>query len=281
MADTDAHELERRQVRRSFEASAAAYDEAAVLQRHVADELMARLVELDVKPERVLDLGCGTGYLCRLVADAFPDAELVALDLAPAMARRAARAAPGRALVADAESLPLAPGSFDLVVSNMALQWCDPACVFDEVREALAPGGLWMFSTVGPDTLLELDSAWQQVDDGAHVHEFIDMHHLGDALLALGFVDPVMDVDRITLTYPDVGLLLRDLKTLGVVNARRSRSRGLLGRRRYRALVEAYETFRNDDGELPSTWEVVYGHAFAPAPGSVRVSFDPGGAVRP
>src|SRR5690606_4436805 len=168
--------------------------------------------------------------------------------------------------------------------SNMTLQWCDPARVFDGVREALAPGGLWMFSTVGPDTLLELDNAWRQVDDGAHVHEFIDMHHLGDALLALGFVDPVMDVDRITLTYPDVGLLLRDLKTLGVVNARRSRSRGLLGRRRYRALVEAYESYRNDDGDLPSTWEVVYGHAFAPVPGSVRVNFDPGGpggGVRP
>jgi malonyl-CoA O-methyltransferase len=145
--------------------------------------------------------------------------------------------------------------------------------VFESVSELLRPGGLWLFSSVGPDTLMELRQSWRAVDSSTRVHEFEDMHHLGDALLDMGFVDPVLDVDRINLTYPDATLLLRDLRTLGVVNAMRSRERGLMARRKYEAFKSEYEKFRQPDGNLPSTWEIIYGHAWVRAPGSVRVQF--------
>lgn len=272
--------LDRRRIRLAFDGSASRYDEAAVLQRHVADELLERLSDLDVTPRRVLDLGCGTGYLGRRIVERHPSASVYAMDIAAAMARHAACINSVRALCGDAERIPFAAASFDLVVSNMTLQWCDHLALFEQVREVLEPDGLWLFSTVGPDTLMELRQAWRAVDEHPHVHEFIDMHHLGDALLALGFVDPVLDVDRINVTYPDVAALLRDLKTLGVVNASRARSRGMLGRRRFAALVEAYEGLRGGEGDLPSTWEIVYGQAWLRAPGSVRVKFEAGAPVR-
>ncbi len=279
MADTDAL-LDRRRVRRAFNASASGYDDAAVLQRHVADELDARIADLGIEPARVLDVGSGTGLLTRRLLARFPDAQVHALDFAPAMASRTASINPGRTVCADAERLPLAPASIDLVVSSLTLNWCDFSRVFEAVGQVLAPGGLWLFSTVGPDTLMELRAAWRAVDSGARVHDFVDMHDLGDALLAQGFTNPVLDVDRVNIAYADVATLLRDLKTLGVVNARSERPRGLLGRRRLAALADAYERFRDESGELPSTWEVVYAHAWAPDPASasVRVEFDAGRA---
>ena len=278
MAGTD-DALDRRQVRRAFDASAPGYDDAAVLQRHVAGELDARLADLELAPRRVLDLGSGTGLLTARVRDRFPQAEIYALDFARAMAARSATVNPGRTLCADAEALPLADGSIDLVVSSLAVQWCDFRRVFEAVRAVTAPRGLWLFSTVGPDTLVELRQAWRAVDGEARVHEFVDMHHLGDELIALGFKDPVLDVDRVNITYPDVATLLRDLKTLGVVNARPARPRGLLGRRRFAALADAYEPFRDAAGDLPSTWEIVYAHAWMPGPASVKVEFSAAGGT--
>lgn len=275
MADTDSP-YDRRQVRRAFDHAASTYDAAAVLQRHVAAELDQRLDELGLAPTRVLDLGSGTGELTRRLRARYPAADLVALDIAPTMAARSAEVLPGAALCADAERLPLADASFDLVVSSLAVQWCDHRRVFESVRAALSPGGLWMFSSVGPDTLMELRNAWRVAGGDARVHDFVDMHHLGDALLSLGFSDPVLDVDRVNIAYADVAGLLRDLKALGVVNARSDRPRGLLGRRRLAALAQAYEVYRDEAGDLPSTWEVVYAHAHAPNPGSVNVQFDPG-----
>lgn len=273
MADSD-DLLDPHSVQRAFDSSAARYDEAAVLQRYVADELLERLIALEPEPYQVLDLGCGTGFLTRSVRTRFPAARVYAVDLAPAMARQTALINCGRTLCADAHRLPFARDSMDVVVSSLALQWCDFRRVFESVREVLKPGGLWLFSSVGPDTLMELRNAWAAVDDSDRVHDFVDMHHLGDALLGLGYTDPVLDVDRVNIAYPDVATLLRDLKILGVVNARRTRPRGMLGRKRFAALVQAYERYRGDDGDLPSTWEVIYGHARLPAATSVKVDFN-------
>ena len=272
MADSD-DILDPLSVQRAFDGSAARYEEAAVLQRFVANEMLERLVDLEAEPKQVLDIGCGTGFLTCGVCTRFPAARVIALDLAPAMARQTASHNCGHTLCADAHRLPFARDSMDVVVSSLAVQWCDFQRVFESVRDVLKPGGLWLFSSAGPDTLMELRNAWASVDDGDRVHDFVDMHHLGDALLALGFTDPVLDVDRVNIAYPDVATLLRDMKTLGVVNARRTRPRGMLGRKRFAALVQAYEKYRGDDGDLPSTWEVIYGHARLPGPTSVKVDF--------
>ncbi|MFP4695318.1 methyltransferase domain-containing protein, partial [Thiohalospira sp.] len=165
---------------------------------------------------------------------------------------------------ADLEALPFPAASFDLVFSNLTLQWCDPAAAFAEVRRVLRPGGLFLFTTFGPDTLHELRSAWAAVDGEAHVNTFVDMHDLGDELVHAGLADPVMDMEYFTLTYPDCRALMRDLKAIGAQTVTGGRRSGLTGRRALAALEAAYEAFRTAEGVLPTTWEVVHGHAWAP-----------------
>ncbi len=176
----------------------------------------------------------------------------------------------------DAEALPLASASVDMVVSNLALQWCDAQTVFAEFRRVLRPGGLAIFTTFGPDTLREVRGAWQTVDDRPHVHGFLDMHDLGDLLVRSGFAEPVMDVERLTLTYADVLGVLSDLKRLGAHNTARERARGLTGKRRFARFRAAYEAMAQG-GRIPATYEAVYGLAWAPA--STRTSHAADGTV--
>lgn len=265
----------KRDVRRAFERAARTYDEAAVLQREVGARLLEHLDPIRIEPRRVLDLGCGTGESLAALQRRYARASVIGLDLAHAMLVRAAARTPwwrrtlgrpGASLVcADAESLPLAPASIDLVFSNLALQWCDPGRVFAQCARILAPQGLFLFSTFGPDTLAELRAAFASTGGGAHVNTFIDMHDLGDALVASGFADPVMEMEVLTLEYADVSAVARDLKALGAVNALPGRARGLSGRGRWRRMTEAYERFRRN-GALPATFEVVYGHAWKVPP---------------
>ena len=275
---TELMALDKRRLRASFAHAADTYDTAAVLQREIADRLLARLDVVRLRPRVILDIGCGTGYeLCQL-AKRYRGARLLGLDIAEAMTRRARRRAGwwrrfmGHSVFTcgDAECLPLATASVDMVVSNLALQWCDPQRVFTEARRVLRPGGLFMFSTFGPDTLQELRQAWRAADDAAHVHAFIDMHDLGDMLMHAGFADPVMDMESFILTYEDVLGVMRDIKHLGAHNAATSRARGLTGKARFNRFRVAYEAMARD-GKIPATYEAVYGHAWVAETGSTRV----------
>jgi malonyl-CoA O-methyltransferase len=260
-------ELGRRNVQRSFSRAADGYDATAVLQARVRDELVSRLELVRVEPEVVLDLGTGTGNALPALRARYGASRLVALDVAPGMLARVAEqhaSVPGVDLVcADAARLPLRDRSVGLIVSNLMLQWCnDPDLVFNECRRVLRDGGLLSFSTFGPDTLFELRRAWSAADSATHVNRFIDMHDLGDAMLRAGFAEPVMDVDRCTLTYADAPGLMRDLKAIGAHNVNAGRARGLTGRATLARMIDAYEQFRSD-GRLPATYEIVYGHAWA------------------
>jgi len=133
------------------------------------------------------------------------------------------------------------------------------------LHRVLAPGGLLMFSTFGPDTLKELRDAFRSVDRYTHVHRFIDMHDVGDALIACGFADPVMDMEILTLTYADVRELMRDLKAIGAHNVTRGRPATLTGKSQLAKVAQNYEAARRD-GRLPATFEVIYGHAWKPQP---------------
>lgn len=269
------------EVRRAFERAAASYDAHAVLQRVVCDRLLERLDYMKLAPARVLDVGCGTGYGLAQLRERYAEATLYALDIAPAMlaAARARLPRPGwaqRALqriappanathlvCADMARLPLAGNTMDLVWSSLALQWAqDLESVLKGLHRVLAPGGLLLFATFGPDTLKELRCAFATIDDTPHVNRFTDLHDIGDMLIHAGFANPVMEMEMLTLTYADLKTLMRDLKAIGAHNAAAARRRGLFGKSAWAQLETAYEAHRVA-GRLPATFEVVYGHAWA------------------
>ena len=265
--------LDKRLLRRSFENAAAGYDVAAVLQHEVCRRMLARLDYIKHEPAAILDAGSGTGNVVAALRVRYPQATLYALDIALAMVRRSRARAPwwrrllGRGVVAvcgDIERLPLRAAVVGMVWSNLALQWVnDPSCAVAEFRRVLAPGGLLMFSTFGPDTLKELRAAYQGTDRYTHVNRFIDMHDLGDMLVHAGFADPVMDMEYLTLTYGNVRALMHDLKAIGAHNVTAGRRQGMTARASLAAVERHYEALRRD-GRLPATFEVIYGHAWAP-----------------
>ena len=268
---SDPFDIDLTRVRRSFGRSARDYDAAAVLQARVRDELLERLDIVRLEPAAVLDLGAGTGHASIALKRRYRSSQVVALDLAEGMLREAGRRQTllrrFRRVCGHAAALPLRDASVDLVFSNLMLQWCqDPDAVFGECRRVLKPGGLLTFTTFGPDTLVELRRAWAAADGRTHVNRFIDMHDLGDALVRSGFAEPVMDVERYTLTYAGVRELMRDLKSIGAHNVNAGRPKGLTGKGALTRMVEAYESFRRD-GRLPATYEVVFGHAWTPVGG--------------
>ena len=261
--------LDTRSVRRSFDRAAAGYDSAAVLQAQVRGELLERLHLMSISPGVVLDAGAATGHASRALKGRYPGARVIALDASLQMLLLAARQRGWlrrfSRVCADAQCLPLANGSVDLIVSSLMLHWCDPDDALSEFRRVLAPRGLLCFSTYGPDTLCELRSAWAQVEAAPHVHAFLDMHDVGDAMVRAGFVSPVLDVERYTLSYTDCRKVAADLRATGACNAARARHKGLSSPRKFAAMQAAYEKFRQD-GRLPATYEVVFAHAWAPAP---------------
>jgi malonyl-CoA O-methyltransferase len=280
--ESEVFRLDRPGVRASFDRASASYEAAAVLQARVADELLSRLDPFKFTPGVVLDLGAGTGRMTSALKQRYRRALVVALDLAPGMLREARRHQHlfrrFERVCGDAMRLPFADASVDVIVSSLMLQWCDPPDrAFAEVRRVLKPGGLFAFSTFGPDTLKELRSAWAEADGYNHVNHFIDMHDVGDALVRAGLTEPVLDVDRMQLTYPDALALMRDLKAIGAHNVTAGRPRALVGRSRLRQMQNAYEAFRRD-GRLPASYEVVYGVTWGAAGRPAAPSID--GEVR-
>ncbi|MBI5429738.1 MAG: malonyl-ACP O-methyltransferase BioC [Nitrosomonadales bacterium] len=273
-------EIDKKQVRRAFSKAAPDYDATAVMQREVCSRMLERLDYIRMKPLSILDAGSGTGWGTRQLAQRYPAAQVVALDIAIGMLHTAR----GRSgwwrklfggekqlqLCADIEALPVAANSVEMVWSNLAVQWCnDLPATFTELHRVLKVDGLLMFSTFGPDTLKELRIAFNGVDEHNHLNRFADMHDIGDMLMASGFAEPVMDMEMLTLTYGDVRAVLQDLKTIGAHNATAGRNRGLMGKQAWARLIENYERLRNN-GKLPATFEVVYGHAWKPQPRTTR-----------
>lgn len=270
------HTLDKKQLRTAFERAASSYDQAAVLQREVSNRMLSRLEYIKYRPDVILDAGSGTGYGSQQLAKRYPTSQLIAMDIAWAML---SHARPNTAwwqrllpllqqhsyyVCADIEQIPIKNESVGMVWSNLALQWCnDLEHTFAEMHRILHTDGLVMFSTFGPDTLKELRQSFARVDAFSHVNRFIDMHDIGDLLVHNGFSTPVMDMEYITLTYPDVTSVMRDLKAIGAHNVTQGRHQGLMGKNNWQKAIAEYEKLRCD-GRLPATFEVVYGHAWKP-----------------
>ena len=280
-----------RQVRRNFDRVAARYGDAAFVAREVDRRMLERLDYVRIEPQRILDLGCSNGASLTALRERYRDAQLIGADFSLPMLRagQQQKSLLGRLMpflkpqasalcAADAEQLPLKPGSLGLVWSNLLLYWLEePRPVFREVHCTLQTGGLFMFSTFGPDTLRELASAF---DDGyAHTQRFTDMHDLGDMLVECGFADPVMDMEVLTLTYASVDDLVSELRVAGETCAMTARRHSLAGRSLWERARRAYVALSRD-GRVPATFEVVYGHAWKGEPkqaadGRAVVRFEP------
>jgi malonyl-CoA O-methyltransferase len=256
-------EIDARAARRRFDRAAAGYRGAARLEAEVGARMLERLEVVRLAPARILDAGCGPAPQAAALARRYPGTTLVALDFSLPMLALARRALGWRARLRGArvlavcgalERVPLAGGSVELAWSNMALHWAaDARAALAELARVLAPEGLLMFSTLGPDTLKELRAA----AGAARVHRFADMHDVGDALVAAGFAAPVMDMEMLTLQYADATGLAADLRASGQTLARRDRARGLAGRGLRARLAAAGAS---------ASIEVIYGHAWKGAP---------------
>ncbi|MBA2654178.1 MAG: malonyl-ACP O-methyltransferase BioC [Gammaproteobacteria bacterium] len=256
--------LLKQDIQKSFNSAVDTYDEAAFFQREVADRLIERLDYIRIEPKYILDLGAGTGYATSLLEKKYKKAKVIVFDIAEKMLQKSKQNKRWfdrkRYLCGDADHLPFADKSMDLIFSNLMLHWThDIDKTIQEVHRILKPNGLFLFSTLGPDTLYELRQSWQSIDAGVHVHYFTDMHNIGDFLQKASFADSVVDMEFITITYNDLKKVLLDLKDLGTHNIAPDRSRGLTGKAKFNKFVHAYEKYRNPEGLIPVTYEVIYG----------------------
>jgi malonyl-CoA O-methyltransferase len=245
-------------VRSAFNKASNDYNDHAFLQKEIALRLDEKLNVISSHSTVVLDLGAGTGLLSQQLSKRFPNSKIIALDFAQNSLKNNQIA---DKICADANHLPLADNSVDIIISSLMMQWCpDLKQLFSEIHRVLKNDGLILFSTFGPDTLKELKKSWSVVDNETHVNTFTDMHDIGDKMLGAGFQSPVMEMEKLTLTYQSVIDLLKDLKAIGAQTVG-SRSKALMGKDKFKLMNQMYESYRTE-GKLPATYEVIYGHAW-------------------
>lgn len=254
-------------VRSAFSNSAHSYNEAAVLQKEVLSRLINKLNVLQPEAiELLLDVGSGTGLACKKLAALYGVESYYAYDFALPMLKSAEKQNSQinqHAVCGDVVSLPYMNSTFDVVFSASTYQWCnDLGHAFSDSHQILKEGGLYIFSTFGPDTLKELRHCFAKVDNEPHVSPFIDMQELGDGLLSTGFYAPVIESEIITVEYSSPLQLLKDLQATGATNHMEQRSRGLMGKDRLKKMLAEYEKLALENGKYPASYEVIYAHGW-------------------
>ena len=259
------HALDQSQLRRLSDSVASRFDELDFFCAEIRSRLLERLQLITLQPECILELGSGTGNGAQALRQTYPDARVLQLDWSQAMLRHSTLQEPR--ICADAHALPLSDASIDMVFSNLMLPGCaDPEQIFHSARRVLKHPGLFLFTTLGPDSFKELRKAWAAVDPAPHVHSFADMHNVGDALVQAGFREPVMDVEHLTITYADVSRLIEDLRAVGAINLLSGRRRGLTTPRLWQRMLAELDARRNADGRLTVSLEVITGQAWTGEP---------------
>jgi len=255
-------------IRDSFEQIAERYDAHAALEQEVCRRLLEKTPFSRVAPSVILDLGCGTGLAAAKLKQEFRKAQVVGLDTSMAMLSqlrgRSGMLRPLRGVCGDIGALPFATRSADMIVANMASYWCpEPMAMFSEFRRVLRPNGMLLFSTFGPGMMKELKTAWSLVDSEVELPEFSDLLDIGNALVAAGFREPVMDMENIALSYPDLDAMFTELDATGTSLLIRGwdRRRQVADR-----LNQAYSPFV-EEGRYPLNFEIIYGVAFGPLDG--------------
>jgi malonyl-CoA O-methyltransferase len=265
--------IDKKRAQAAFNKASVSYEEAAVLQKHVLGEMFLRLKLLKINPEIILDLGCGPGNAGPDLKATYKPRDLIYLDFAYDMLKKAeqknkdhflksfSNKTSQQFICADMEAIPLSEGSVDMIWSNLSLQWCNHLDqVFTQIGKILKHNGLFIFSTFGPSTLHELRASLASFSQHSHVNQFIDMHDIGDQMIQSGFQSPIMEMEKLTLTYEKVLDLMHDLKGIGAQTVE-NRSKSLTGKTKFKKMLEMYESYR-DNGKIPATYEVIYGHAW-------------------
>ncbi|WP_058474646.1 malonyl-ACP O-methyltransferase BioC [Legionella quateirensis] len=255
------------EISKAFSNHAEEYERAAKVQQEIGDRLFERLHYLKIAPQRILDLGCGPGSFSKELSLLYPKAQIIGLDLVPGMLALARKKQTWRRkwslVAADMKHMPFATGMFDLVFTNQVIHWANPlAQVFREINRVMNVNGCLMFTTLGPDTFKELKMAWSGANHYAHVNQFSDMHDIGDSLMAEHFLDPVMDMELLSVHYETLPKLIAALRAQGVRNINPERNHGLTGRTAWQQFEKNYAGLIADNGKYPLTYEVVYGHAW-------------------
>lgn len=272
----EAFELNQRSLRLSRQRAANHYDKAAFIAREVGERMFSRLAYIKSHPHTILDLGAATGFFSHKLLKHYEAKHIIAIDNSPKLLQQAIEKQHGWkrwfcpkqlfALCADTDQLPLSAQSVDMIWANLSLLWhATPDQTLAECYRLLPAGGLLMFSTFGPDTLKELRRAFRGIDHYQHVHDFIDMHDIGDALIREGFSAPVMDMEYLTVTYSSPQDIFWDLRHSAMNNMSANRRPGLMGCKAWQQMLNQYELSRQND-ELPVTFEIIYGHAWKGEP---------------
>ena len=247
----------------------------------IAQRMLRRLSYIRIDPHDILDAGCGAAHALDPLRARYPNLRYIGQDHCAALldtARERYLSKPGfwhrlrnkptpqpDFLLADLAETGLPDESLDLVWSNLALHWHpEPHLVLQEWRRILRNDALAMYSSLGPGSLRELRDAVAEAGMDTQPMEFVDMHDFGDLMLQVGFADPVMDQEIITLTYKTADKLLEDVYALGG-NPHARRRPGLAGRAWRDRLVQALERRRHQDGTIHLSLEVAYGHAWRAA----------------
>jgi len=260
------HEIDQTQLRLANDRIAPDFDATDFFCGETRGRLLERLQLMTIEPEVILDLGAGTGAAAAELQRLYPRALVVSLDWSVTMLQEAGRRNSPR-VCADGHRLPLADNSIDLVVSNMMVPGvADPQALFSEAERVLRNPGLFLFNSLGPDTLKALRRAWSNVDHSPHVHVFADMHNVGDALVQAGFREPVMDVEAINISYQQISRLFTDLRAVAATNRLLNRRRGLTTPRLWQRMLDEADALRNDKGAFPVLVELVTGQAWTAAP---------------
>jgi malonyl-CoA O-methyltransferase len=254
------------EISKSFNKSAIGYEALAKVQQEIGSRLFERLQYLKINPQRILDLGCGPGFFSYELKKRYPKAQVFGLDLAYGMLHQAKKKQSWRRswslVAADMNHMPFADASFDLIFANQVIHWGGPlAQVFRELNRIMSVHGCLMFSTLGPDTFKELKSAWTGANQYAHVNEFPDMHDVGDCLMSEHFLDPVMDMELLSIHYETLSQLVKSLKSQGVRNIHQERNQGLTGKSSWQQFEKNYALMQINE-KYPLSYEVVYGHAW-------------------
>ena len=251
-------DLNQKLIRRRLDKTVTTYAVHSVVQQEIATRVLERLDYIKQTPTRILDMSLHGVDSEALLRKRFPKASYsAAMPFIAGLQQRKKRwFQSNKSICMPFDTIPLQTQSVDFIFMNLRLLWSpDWALLLRECRRVLMPQGMLLFTSLGPDTLLELRQA------GASVHAFVDLHDIGDVLVGAGFENPVMDMEKLVMQYSSLLSLTKDLRLTGCQFAQHNKAPGLMTPRQWQCVEQNYK--KNDAGLYPATFEIIYGHAWA------------------